>query len=150
MLEEIPESISQLYEQKRPAPRFTLAGYSGWAYCSSVYDGDTCHLSLVPPEMHNAYLWTCRLARIQAPEIGCHAHSDHERDLGVRAREALAQCILNKVVYVEVIGEGKFGRPLVELYVHRPFGTSVNVNQQMIDDGFAVLYEQPLPWRSAK
>lgn len=106
------------------------------AYCSDVYDGDTCQLSFIPLDFTKPYRWTCRLSRIQAPEIGRLAANKETQAQGVAARDALRAEILHKVVHIDVKSMDKYGRPVVEI-TRRDY---VNVNDVLLGAGLVSLY----------
>lgn len=121
------------------APRFSLRGFQGWAYCDSVYDGDTCQLSFLHPNSTlSPYRWTCRLARIETPEIGRKAASPEEHARGIAARDTLAKLLLRKLVWIHITSMGKYKRPVVEIYTSSD--ESTNVNNEMLACGAAKPY----------
>lgn len=91
-----------------------------------VVDGDTLILSI---DMGNRITWrdTFRLAGIDTPERGQPGYMEAAN----RLREMLAHG-LNRV---ETRKSDKYGRWLVIC-----FAGAMNVNQKMIDEGFAVPY----------
>lgn len=141
---EIPSSLFELQLRGEQAPRFTIAGYQGWAYCSNVYDGDTCQLSFAPRGLDSPARWTCRLARIETAEIGRRAKTPREQEAAVRGRNALRGFIYQKIIYLKVTSMGKYKRPIVELYDRK---SKNNINDMMVECGAAVAYgTRPLPW----
>lgn len=134
---DVPLAILNLSEEHKGAPRFApprVKGWKGWAYCNSVYDGDTCQLSMIAFGQ-DPLRWTCRLSRIQTPEIGHRAATKEEQERAVAARDALREYVLDKIVYVHIIDVGKYKRPVVELFIG-----DCNVNDALIEGEFAVLY----------
>lgn len=107
--------------------RFNLNGHKGWALCEHVYDGDTPHLTMIPHGMNRPWRWTCRMARIQAPEMN--------EEAGNVSRDALQHRILGKIVRVQVVSTGKYGRPVVEIE-----DNDGNVNDWMLETGHAKVY----------
>lgn len=138
----IPDELLELQREQSGAPRFTIAGFCGWAYCSDVYDGDTCQLSFAPVGMERSRRWTCRLARIETAEIGRRAKSPREEEAAEESRAVLQALIERKIVYIEVLDIGAYHRPTVEIYVG-----GANINNLMLERGGAVVYgTNPLPW----
>jgi len=132
--------------EAKKTPRFTLAGYVGPALCEEVYDGDTPHLAFKPwPEIDRAFRWTCRMARIQAPEI--RGATPLERQLAVEARDYLSTLILDKHLWIRVTAMDKYGRPVVEIYGHDD--AEISINDAMVRSGHAVTYGARMPWRRA-
>lgn len=148
-----------------PADRFDVLAYNYYAYVPQaagaldIYDGDTINLMVdlgrntwQGPEYH-------RLYGIDTPEIRPLA----TRPAAIAARAHLAQLIAEHPLpfsdpqertwllirthksrrrkqYRRKAIRGSFGRWLVELFGYRR-GELVNLNQRMIDDGFAKVYE---------
>lgn len=102
-----------------------------------VYDGDT--LRNVPfhvwPEI--TIKGNLRLSRIQAPEI--RTRNLKEKEAGYAARLHLIEMIMGKEVYVQILGKGKYGRLIVELWFERD-GEMTNVSDTMLADGHAKVY----------
>jgi endonuclease YncB( thermonuclease family) len=132
-------------QSKKKTKRFTLAGFDGPALCEHVYDGDTPHLTFQPWDMPRAFRWTCRMARIQCPEMKGSNILPAEKELALHARDNLASLIKGEIVRVEVTSMGKYRRPVVEIYA-----SGRNVNDLMLESGHAVPYGSPLPWRPAE
>lgn len=126
--------LLQLQATRQRAPRFSLQGFRGRAYCDDVYDGDTCQLTFQPECATRAFRWTCRLARIQAPEMRSSSSADMER--AVAARDALRQLILGSIVIIDVVSMGRYRRPVVEIMTE----TGVNVNDLLLHQGHVVPY----------
>jgi len=79
-----------------------------------------------------------RLARIDAPEL-----RGETRDQGLKSRDCLRQLILNKEVFVETKKDikEKYGRYLGEFWSLNGQGKYFNVNDKMLEEGFAVPYK---------
>ncbi len=107
------------------------------AHVVSVYDGDTCRVDIDL----GLHVWVrdekIRLARIDAPEI-----RGEERQQGLASRDFLRQLILDRDIYLETIKDkkGKFGRYIGEIWVQDENGEYFNVNDRMVDEGFAEPY----------
>ncbi len=99
----------------------------------SVYDGDTIHVDIDL----GLYTWRMnekiRLARINAPEL-----RGAEKEQGRAARDYLRSRILGKKIFLETLKDrrGKWGRFLGEIWL-RENGAWVNVNDEMVEKGFA-------------
>ncbi len=111
----------------------TLYNYK--AKVTEVYDGDTCTLEI--DLGLNAFIKNekIRLSRIDAPEV-----RGKEKEKGLRARDFLRQQILEKEIWLETIKdqEEKFGRYLGEIYLETKPEKYVNINDLMVEKGFAV------------
>lgn len=101
----------------------------------SIYDGDTIrNVSIeVWPGIHiDADL---RLSRIQAPEI--RTKDTDEKAAGFASRDFLTDLIANKPVLMKVLGKGKYGRLIVELFDKE---TGNSISDMMIENGHARWY----------
>lgn len=91
--------------------------------CVAVSDGDTIKI-LVDKEQV-----VVRLASIDAPE--------KRQPFGTKSREHLAELVFRKECVVEVTGKDGYGRKIGKVRVD-----DVDVNSQMVKDGFAWQYKQ--------
>ena len=104
------------------------------AFVVSVYDGDTIHADIDL----GLGIWQknekIRLARINAPEL-----RGDERDAGIESRDFLRSFILHQSVLLETKKDrkGKWGRYIGEIWM-KTDDQWVNVNDQMVEKGFAV------------
>jgi len=114
-------------------PVVNYSPYVYKAYISEVYDGDTC-TATVDLGMRVSMEIRIRLYGINAPEL-----RGSEKGNGVRSREYLRNLILGKNVIIKTYKDKteKFGRWLAEIFVD-----NVNVNNVMVEDGYAVRYEE--------
>ena len=97
----------------------------------NVYDGDTITVDIDL----GLKVWVrdekLRLYGINAPEL-----KGKERDKGLESRDHLRDILpTGSVITIRTIKDkkGKYGRYLAEIFVD-----DVNVNEKMVDDGFAV------------
>lgn len=99
-----------------------------------VYDGDTCTID-IDLGLHT---WIkgekIRLTRINAPEL-----RGTERTKGLKSRDFLRSLILNKEVFIETIKDKKekYGRYLAEVWLENDKGKFININDEMVKNGFA-------------
>jgi len=111
-----------------------------YADVCSVYDGDTCRLDIDL----GMGIWlrneSVRLFGINAPEV-----RGAEKKAGKISRDALRQWIINKQIIIKTIAnsrgkdkKGKYGRYLAVLWVQDDVGDWYNVNERLVDEGFAV------------
>jgi micrococcal nuclease len=100
----------------------------------SVYDGDTVRADVDL----GFFTWIkneqFRLARLNTPEV-----RGEEREDGLIARDRLRELILDRDVVIETEKKGKFGRYIAEVFLEADDGSLVNVNDVMLDEGFAIL-----------
>ncbi|HFE53379.1 MAG TPA: nuclease [Bacteroidetes bacterium] len=104
----------------------------------SVYDGDTCRADFDLGLQTFLNYRSLRLARIDAPEV-----RGSEKDEGLRARDALRALILGKEVIVKTYKDRKekYRRWLAEIWLKQPDGTFLNVNDWMLENGYAEPYK---------
>ncbi len=104
----------------------------------SVYDGDTCKADFDLGLLTTRHKETLRLARIDAPEI-----RGAEREAGLKARDALRKLILDKQVIVRTYKDKreKYRRWLAEIWLPQEDGTYLNVNDWMLENGYAEPYK---------
>jgi endonuclease YncB( thermonuclease family) len=97
------------------------------------YDGDTCTLVVI---INNQYIkFNCRLSGLNCAEL--KTKDPIEKEKALVAKNFLAN-YKNKILKCEFGTFDKYGRPLVILYSK---DTNENINQKMIDLGFAKPYD---------
>jgi micrococcal nuclease len=105
---------------------------------TSVYDGDTCTVD-IDLGLHS---WikgeSLRLLRINAPEV-----KGNEREEGLKSRDFLREQILGKEVIIETFKDEreKYGRYLAEIWLQKESGDYININDLLVEKGFAVYKE---------
>lgn len=135
-------------------PKFLLNDPRLWryrAYVVRVVDGDTAIL-YVDKGFHDYSVVKVRLAGIDAPEIRphdrSHDHSDGERKLALAAANRLRALIEHKEVIVETAQTSKLGKWLARVFV--PGDANKTVNSILLEEGLAVKYGDPRPWRGER
>lgn len=113
--------------------KISLYHYKG--VVRSVYDGDTCTVDIdlgLGTWIHGEKL---RLYRITAPEL-----KGSEKEAGLRAHDFLRSQLVEKEVYIQSIKDrkGKDGRYLAEVWFKGESGEWVNVNDVLVQQGYAV------------
>ncbi len=104
----------------------------------SVYDGDTCRADIDL----GLHIWLrnekLRLARINAPE-----RRGPEKEAGLASADFLRALINGKEVIVETQKDkaGKYGRYIAEIWLPGDDGSYMNVNDYMVEKGYAVYKE---------
>lgn len=96
-----------------------------------VYDGDT--IWVVFRLYHDFYKMKIRLAGIDTPEI--KSKNFKEKEKGKLARDYLSHLIYYKIVKIDFGKYDKYGRVLGTIFYN-----GKNINQVMIDKGFAYKY----------
>ncbi len=100
-----------------------------------VYDGDTITVNIDLGLNVIFRKVKIRLARINAPEL-----KGEQRVEGLKARDFLRELIMGKEITVQTIKDrkGKYGRYLGEIWVKNESGKFINVNDLLVEKGFAV------------
>ncbi|GAB4144603.1 MAG: hypothetical protein Fur0015_12390 [Ignavibacteriales bacterium] len=100
----------------------------------SVYDGDTITVNI--DLGFNTWLFNekVRLNRINAPEV-----TGKSKSKGIQSRDFLRSQILGKDILIETLKDKKekYGRYLGEIYLKNSNGESLNINDLMVEKGFA-------------
>ncbi len=101
----------------------------------SVYDGDTCRVNVDLGFNTKLMNEKIRLSKIDAPEL-----RGESREAGLASRDFLRELILGKEIYLETEKDrkGKYGRYLGTIWVQNENGEYINVNELLIEKGFAV------------
>jgi len=143
-------------------PKFTLQDPRLWHYrclVLRVVDGDTVMLLQDKGNYHYSVL-KVRLAGIDAPEkrprVGSPAQRTHEKKLAEAAHRRLEEIIGVGEIMIRTQKTGKFGRWLAVL--EAPSGDlpveilnqPESANQMLLEEGHAVVYGKPRPWRNEK
>ena len=108
------------------------------ARVKSVYDGDTCTVDIDL----GLRVWLkgekLRLYGINAPEL-----SGSERPEGLKSRDYLRSLIDGQDILIETHRDkrGKYGRYLASIFIQQDSGNWLNVNEELVQKGFAVFKE---------
>jgi micrococcal nuclease len=113
---------------------YSLNKINVWAKIVHVYDGDTVHAVFSIPNSSTIYKYKLRLAHIDTPEL--KSKNKNEVKKAIEAKKIVEDFILNKIVYLELEGEDKYGRILANIYIN-----NINLNQYLIDNKYAYRYE---------
>lgn len=110
------------------------------AKCIDCYDGDTCKLNIDLGFGITIGKKSCRLFGIDTPEL--RGGTDEQKQKAKEARDFLRDQILDKdvVLYTLKDKEGKYGR-LLGIIIIKDGDNLININQLMIDRGYATVYE---------
>lgn len=100
-----------------------------------VYDGDTITIAakLEIPDSP-LYRFSVRFVGIDAPEI--HGRTKDEKEMALKARDALENMLLHRVVHLKNIKTEKYGRILADVYLG-----SLHVNKWLLDKNLAIPYD---------
>jgi len=112
--------------------------YNYKAYIASVYDGDTCTADIDLGLGVYVKGEKLRLSRINAPEI-----RGEERPEGLLSRDFLREKIDGKQVIIQTTKDkkGKYGRYLAEILLDDGIDNIVNINDLLVESGFAKYVE---------
>ncbi|MFZ5946706.1 MAG: thermonuclease family protein [Stygiobacter sp.] len=105
------------------------------AKVTDVYDGDTVTVE-IDLGLHTFIKGEkIRLNRINAPEL-----KGKEKEMGIKSRDFLRKKILGKEILLETIKDKneKYGRYLGEIYLEMKKEQFVNINDLLVERGFAV------------
>ena len=108
------------------------------AFVTSVYDGDTCTVDIDL----GLHIWVrgekIRLMRINAPEL-----RGKDKEKGLLSRDFLREKILGKRVIIGTFKneKSKYVRYLGEIWIFADGGEPVNVNDIMVEKGYAEYHE---------
>lgn len=133
---------NMFFNENAPAFHDIVKGQRVLAKVVEAFDGDTVKCVFPLPifgedHFHTQFKFTCRLLGINTPEI--RTKDADEKQRGFAARDRLREIILGKVVTLECSELDKYGRLLVTIFTTAD-DPPINVNQYMIDNGFAVPY----------
>ena len=135
-------------------PKFHIQDPRLWHYrvfVTRVIDGDTI-VCLRDLGTHKYDLIKLRLAGVDAPEmrprVGTQAERTAEKVLAAKATSRLSELIGGREVIIRTEKTGKYGRWLAHIFV--PGSETETANQVLLDEGHAVVYGTPRPWRAAE
>jgi micrococcal nuclease len=99
-----------------------------------VYDGDTITIvSKLPYKDSDYYRFSVRLLWIDSAEI---KGKEKEKEIAIRARDALSAKILNRTITLRNVTTEKYGRLLANVYLDDEC-----INDWMLKNGHAVPYD---------
>ena len=99
-------------------PMLSFKGQRIYCKVVSVYDGDTIKVvfPIIGSGSMKLYKWNCRINGVDTPEL--RTRNNLEKKLGYKVRDKLREKILGKVVYIVCDTFDKYGRLLVNIYIH--------------------------------
>ena len=113
---------------------YTLNKFNTWAKIVHVYDGDTVHAVFTHPDSSKIYKYKIRLAHIDTPEL--NSKNPKEVKKAKEAKRIVEEMIQDKIVFLELEGEDKYGRLLSNIYID-----NINLNEFLIEKDYAYRYE---------
>lgn len=115
---------------------FTFEGTSVYAKVTDVYDGDTCTIIFKVGSKFRKY--KLRMYGYDTPEMRPRKTIPYRENIiesAYKARNALRDKILKKIVVVNFFEEDKYGRLLGNVFLD-----DININKWMIDEGYGYEY----------
>lgn len=108
------------------------------AKVTDVYDGDTITVDIDLGLKTHIVGEKLRLSRINACEL-----RGEEREEGLGARDYLRSRVMGKEVVIQTIKDkrGKYGRYIAEIWLANDVLGWTNINDEMVDKGFAIYQE---------
>ena len=113
-------------------PEFTLESVKTLCKVVDVYDGDT--VKVVFYYKDELLKWTVRLYGINTPET--RTRDLVEKEKGIEATKKLLETC-DYSVQIKSHGLDKYGRSLAEIMIESPFIGTINLNQYLLNEGFA-------------
>ena len=117
-------------------PMLSFKGQRIYCKVVSVYDGDTIKVvfPIIGSGSMKLYKWNCRINGVDTPEL--RTRNNLEKKLGYKVRDKLREKILGKVVYIVCDTFDKYGRLLVNIYIH-----GEDISKWLIDNEYAFKYD---------
>ena len=111
----------------------------------SVTDGDTIRLKTIDlgfsVQLHNKAV---RINGIDTPEsrinIRRYPERAKEKELGLLAKQKLKEWLVGDIT-IRSYGTDKYGRVLADIFIQDKEGKEICVNQQLITEGHAYVYD---------
>ena len=118
--------------EPKDVPKFSFNGVEKYCRIYKVYDGDTCTLLFMwKKQVINT---SCRIYGIDTPEL--RTKDPEEKKAGYAAKEFLENLILERCILVKFGKNGKYGRPLIEIFLE----DGRSISDVMISSGHAKPY----------
>lgn len=145
-LNQISEKLNKIDENN--LEYFSFKGQTFIAKHCNIYDGDT--FSVIFEYRGEIIKYRCRCMGYDTAEMKPKKNDpnrEYEKMQAIKAKNRL-EYLLNKhptkLIKIECLDFDKYGRLLIELW-----NNSIFLNQKMIDDGFAGVYDggTKKPWR---
>ncbi|QYB17480.1 putative endonuclease [Pacmanvirus S19] len=130
-VDELTDKLTELQSVTDKTPKFTLSGLKVPAKCTRVYDGDTIHAVFKFNDVMQRF--TVRMCGYNSAEI--KGVTEEERAAAQRAKKALCDLILNKIISLEIGEFDKYGRLLGVVTID-----GINVNEHMVAGGYGCSY----------
>lgn len=108
-----------------------------YARVYKCYDADT--ISVIFNHKGDYIKYNCRLNRIDTPEM--RSKNPKEKEYAHIAQKYLSNLILEKIIKIKITGIGKYGRLLTEVYYFDEKNKEININDLLIEQGYAKLYD---------
>jgi len=140
--EKYKENIEELEKcDEKNTDFFNLKGESHLAKVVKCYDGDTMHCIFYHDgkyQKFNVRMYGYDTAEMRPSRSLPDKVRKAEKSKALSAKKRLQELVLNKVVIVECLGFGKYGRLLANVKINE--SDDKTVNQLMIDEGHGKEY----------
>lgn len=130
------------------AEKFSYKGLHFKAKVVDIYDGDT--LTVVFRYNGKLQQHSCRMLGYDSPEMKppkTQVNRDLEIAAAIKAKTALSNIILNRVIDIQCDQFDKYGRILITIMIRPPTSIcchyctpKINLNKWMIDQGYGIPY----------
>lgn len=150
LINETPETLSQLKQQTKSTPKFSLKDQVKICKVVDIYDGDTCRVVFKHGDAFNK--WTIRMNGYDTPEMRPSKslpNRDEIKKNAIASRDYLKSLIMNEpeqLVYLHCGDFDKYGRLLGDIYVNDPTAPSTpseenpSVNSLMVKNNYGYVY----------
>ena len=130
-------------------PKYSYKGKTKLCKVIKVYDGDTITVAIKLEK--KIFASSVRMFGYDSPEMKPslkQKNRDKEIKAAKKAKQAISDKILGKIVKIEILGFDKYGRILGNIYNLQPGGCfgicsqyTENINQYMIDNNYGYDYK---------
>jgi endonuclease YncB( thermonuclease family) len=130
-------------------PKYSYKGKTKFCKVIKVYDGDTITVALKLEK--KIFASSVRMFGYDSPEMKpllSQKNRDKEIKAAKKAKQAISDKILGKIVKIEILGFDKYGRILGNIYNLQPDGCfgiysqyTENINQYMLDNKYGYQYK---------
>jgi micrococcal nuclease len=118
-------------------PPYSAVGDRCWAKVIKNYDGDSCHIAII--KENRIVRISCRLDGIDTPEL--RGNSAEEIEAAKIARDTLTQLVDDRLMFVNISDQDKYGRYLITLFDSDDESIALNVNKELVRRGLACEYD---------
>lgn len=133
----MPTSNDLLNATYSNTPPYSAVGDECWSKVIKNYDGDSCWIAII--KENRVVKICCRLDGIDTPEL--RGGSAEETEVAKIARDKLAELVDDRLMFVKINDQDKYGRYLITLFDSNDESTALNVNKELVRCGLACEYD---------